>query len=161
GSIDEFRFYDRPLNAREIEDMYWRDLLTGTIQMPMADRSRSQVERLQSYYISRHGTDEVRRLSRELAEVRGAEDSVRKSILSAPVMQDLEQSRETHALMRGQYATPGVAVDAGIPATLGSWPADVPRNRLGLARWLVAPENPLTARVAVNRYWQIAFGEGL
>jgi hypothetical protein len=161
GSIDELRYYDRPLDAREVEDMYWRDLLTGIFQTPAAERSRSQVERLQSYYLARYGTDEVRRLSRELAALRSEEETLRRSISSAPVMQEREQARETRVLMRGQYDQPGLPVEAGIPAALGGWPTDAPRDRLGLARWFVSGENPLTARVAVNRYWQLAFGEGL
>ena len=52
-------------------------------------------------------------------------------------------------------------MDADVPAALNPLPPDAPRNRLGLARWLVAPENPLTARVTVNRFWQELFGVGL
>jgi hypothetical protein len=66
-----------------------------------------------------------------------------------------------HVLMRGQYNQPGEAVRADVPASLPPLSADAQRNRLGLARWMVSPENPLTARVAVNRLWQQCFGEGL
>jgi hypothetical protein len=64
-------------------------------------------------------------------------------------------------LVRGQYDQPGDEVQFGIPESLGKLPKDAPNNRLGLAQWLVDKENPLTARVAVNRLWSICFGEGL
>jgi hypothetical protein len=76
-------------------------------------------------------------------------------------MQEMEQPRPTHVLMRGQYDQPGEQVEPGVPAALGKLDGDAPRNRLTLARWLVSPTNPLTARVAVNRYWRQCFGDGL
>jgi hypothetical protein len=65
-------------------------------------------------------------------------------------------------LSRGQYDQPSdVEVSAGLPAALGQWPAGAPRNRLGLAKWIAGAENPLTARVVVNRFWQMHFGTGI
>ncbi len=72
-----------------------------------------------------------------------------------------DRPRETHILDRGEYLKPKEQVTFATPAFLPPLPKDAPRNRLGLARWLVAPENPLTARVAVNRHWQTFFGVGL
>jgi hypothetical protein len=69
--------------------------------------------------------------------------------------------RETHILIRGQYDRPGAKVQSGVPAALSPWPAGQKFDRLGLARWLMAPNNPLTARVAVNRTWQMLFGTGI
>ena len=69
--------------------------------------------------------------------------------------------RETFLLVRGQYDKKGEKVVAGVPASLAPLPASAPHNRLGLAQWLVDPANPLTARVIVNRYWQMYFGTGL
>jgi hypothetical protein len=77
------------------------------------------------------------------------------------VMQENPVPRETHLLIRGAYDHPGEKVSAGVPAVLPPLPEGAPANRLGLARWLVDPANPLTARVAVNRYWQMLFGVGL
>jgi cytochrome c553 len=77
------------------------------------------------------------------------------------VMKDMPQIRQTHVLNRGQYNEPGEPVEAGVPAVFPPLPADAPTNRLGFAKWLVDPANPLTARVAVNRYWQRLFGIGL
>jgi hypothetical protein len=69
--------------------------------------------------------------------------------------------RDTFVLTRGSYDKPGQRVTPAVLSFLPPMPADAPRNRLGLARWLVDPANPLTARVAVNRYWQMYFGTGL
>ena len=77
------------------------------------------------------------------------------------VMQDSATPRETHLLVRGAYDRPGDKVDPGVPSVLPPLPAGAPGNRLGLAKWMVDPSNPLTARVAVNRFWQNAFGVGL
>ena len=77
------------------------------------------------------------------------------------VMRDLPQSRDTFVLERGEYNKPTEKVSADVPAIFPAMPADAPKNRLGFARWLVSPKHPLTARVAVNRYWQRLFGIGL
>jgi hypothetical protein len=71
------------------------------------------------------------------------------------------QPRETHVLTRGDYLSPAEKVSFNTPAFLPPLPADAPRNRLGFARWLVSGNHPLTARVQVNRMWQLFFGSGL
>lgn len=84
-----------------------------------------------------------------------------KQIPTTMVMQELPQPRKTHVLMRGQYDKLGDEVKADVPAALLPLAKDMPRNRLGLAMWLVDKQHPLTARVIVNRYWQLVFGTGL
>lgn len=76
------------------------------------------------------------------------------------IMED-SRPRETHVLNRGDYLQPQEKVEFNVPAFLPPLPEGAPRNRLGLARWLFSPEHPLTARVQVNRYWQLFFGIGL
>src|SRR5437660_4497786 len=77
------------------------------------------------------------------------------------VMDELAKKRSTSVLIRGGYDKPGEKVTAGVPASLNPQHQGVLPNRLGLARWLIDPANPLTARVTVNRYWQTFFGTGL
>jgi hypothetical protein len=77
------------------------------------------------------------------------------------VMRELEDARDTYILDRGAYDARTEKVSPGTPAALPAMPLDLPRNRLGLAQWLTDPSHPLTARVAVNRYWQLIFGRGL
>jgi hypothetical protein len=77
------------------------------------------------------------------------------------VMEEMPAPRETHVLIRGLYDKPGDVVTPTPPAVLVSSPTAYPPNRLGLARWLVDPSNPLTARVTVNRFWQMYFSTGI
>ncbi|MEI6713318.1 MAG: PSD1 and planctomycete cytochrome C domain-containing protein [Verrucomicrobiota bacterium] len=77
------------------------------------------------------------------------------------VMAEMDKPRDTFVLNRGQYDKPGDRVTANTPAVLPAMNDSLPRNRLGLAKWLVSPENPLPARVIVNRLWQQVFGVGL
>lgn len=80
-----------------------------------------------------------------------------------PVMEELarESRRTTHVLTLGNFLMPEEPVEPGVPAVWHAWPEGTPRNRLGFARWLVDPANPLTARVQVNRIWEQTFGTGL
>ena len=80
---------------------------------------------------------------------------------STMVMQDDEEPPATHVMIRGDYATPGDRVDTGVLSALHPLDSSLPRNRLGLAKWLASAENPLTARVAVNRIWAEIFGRGI
>ena len=86
------------------------------------------------------------------------------SELAAPatmVMKELPEARKTHVLIRGSFLNKGKEVGPGVPAILHPFPKDQPANRLGLARWLVDPENPLVARVTLNRIWMHYFGRGI
>jgi mono/diheme cytochrome c family protein len=77
------------------------------------------------------------------------------------IMQDRPTPREAFVMIRGAYDKPGEKVTSGVPAVLNALPSNAPENRLGLAQWLTSLQNPLTARVAVNRLWQTLFGVGL
>ena len=77
------------------------------------------------------------------------------------VMKDRESQAPTHVFLRGNYMTPGDRVEPGVPDVLHPLDPSLPPNRLGLARWLVDPDNPLTARVTVNRLWAEIFGQGI
>ncbi len=88
-------------------------------------------------------------------------DYISLSILDRELVGDKPSSRDTFILLRGQYDKPGEKVIAATPASLPPMPTNALLNRLGLARWLVSAENPLTARVIANRFWQQIFGTGL
>ncbi len=99
-------------------------------------------------------SEEAESLKKEIAK---ADDEIPTTL----VMEEMKEPRATFLLVRGAYDKPGEAVTAATPAILPALADGLPRNRLGLAQWLVSPENPLTARVVVNRYWQQLFGTGL
>lgn len=86
----------------------------------------------------------------------------RSQFTTTLVAQELAQPRPTRLLRRGEYDLPaGEPVSPGVPAAIGGWPQDAPRNRVGLAQWLTSRDNPLVARVLVNGIWQRTFGAGL
>lgn len=86
----------------------------------------------------------------------------RDTLVAHPmVMKDAENPVPTHLFLRGDYTSPGEPVQPGTPKVLHPLDPDLPPNRLGLARWLVHPDNPLTARVTVNRFWAEIFGQGI
>jgi mono/diheme cytochrome c family protein len=110
-----------------------------------------------------------REVAPELAETRAALAAARKSLAdlkpaaTLPVMRELpaNRRRKTQIQERGNFLVKGKEVAGGVPAGFPPLPKDAPANRLGFALWLIAPENPLTARVAVNRTWEQIFGTGL
>jgi uncharacterized protein DUF1553/uncharacterized protein DUF1549/cytochrome c len=134
---------------------------------PTKKLSDEEAAKLRRFYLA----VVARPLNDELAAARAAWEAARAARLiaedSAPgtfVFRDLEKPRESFVMIRGQYDKPGEKVEPGIPAILPQIKKDDPAKRLtrlDLARWLVAEENPLTARVAANRFWQDIFGTGL
>ncbi|WP_148075062.1 PSD1 and planctomycete cytochrome C domain-containing protein [Bythopirellula goksoeyrii] len=128
------------------------------IETPKDNRSSEQIERLRHYFASH--SDTMLPLRIELANLE-ERVSVLTQKFPTMVMDEADEPRETHILNRGSYASPGERVTPGIPEALPKPPAGVSANRLGLARWLTMPTNPLTARVAVNRIWQMLFGTGI
>lgn len=96
-----------------------------------------------------------------LAAQVGAIAKVMQPATTVPVMRELEHPRETRLHHRGNYLDPGPKVEPGLPAVFHPAPSDRPLDRLAFARWLVDRDNPLTARVIANRYWETLFGSGL
>ncbi len=88
-------------------------------------------------------------------------EAYKKRLPTVMVMRESEQPKPTHIRVRGIYDDYGELVQRDVPAKLPSMGEELPRNRLGFAKWLMSPEHPLTARVAMNRYWQKYFGTGL
>jgi len=123
-----------------------------------SDRTEEERGQLQAYYAA---------IAPELANVRYQIENLQDRLQAltekhpAMVMNMAAKPRETHILNRGQYSQPGDRVTPGVPEFLPPLPEGAPANRLGLARWLVDPAHPLTARVAVNRIWQQFFGAGI
>jgi len=97
----------------------------------------------------------------EVVKLRRERDAFLDQVPTVMVMQERQQPLQAHILLRGAYDRPGEPVMPGVPTALGPMPEGVQNNRLGLARWLVSKDNPLTARVTVNRFWQGLFGVGL
>jgi hypothetical protein len=99
---------------------------------------------------------------REKLQARRAELAEVKPVV-LPVMRELaaDKQRVTRLLNKGNFLDPGDELKPAVPAAFNPWPTGVPTNRLGVARWLISPDNPLSARVAVNRFWSQLFGTGI
>ncbi len=134
--------------------------LTGILAKSPATRTAAESQALAEEFLktTAHPAVVAAGKARETAEAQ--RNAFRDALPRVMVMSDA-QPRKTHILDRGNYLAPLAEVTPGTPECLPPMAEDEPANRLGLARWLVSPANPLTARVQVNRYWQMFFGRGL
>jgi hypothetical protein len=119
-----------------------------------------QLAKVRNFYRREH-SDEYKELFKNMEAWKEEDGAIDRAIPTTMVAKEMDKPRETFILMRGEYDKKGDPVTAGVPAILPPIPAGSPTNRLGLARWLVDPSHPLTARVTVNRFWQQSFGVGL
>jgi hypothetical protein len=161
GRIDEVRVYDRCLSADEVGPLATPETVTDILAVPAERRSPFQAGKLRAYFLEAVAPQEMRALYHRLEWLREESARLYEAFPTVMVMEEMPTPRPTHILIRGQYDKPGERVEPGAPASLPPLPAGVPNNRLALARWLVDPANPLAARVAVNRAWELFFGVGL
>jgi len=127
------------------------------LRLPPAKRNKNHLAQLRNYFITQDA--EARALQTQLDAANKELEKLRPP--ATLVMSDLEQPRMTAILERGDFLSPGERVEPGVPRALPPLDPAAPNNRLGLARWLVSPANPLTARVQVNRAWAQFFGRGI
>ncbi|MGD9633114.1 MAG: DUF1553 domain-containing protein [Pirellulales bacterium] len=159
GEIDELQLFDRVLAPLEIENLQDANAMAAALADPAARR-----EEVQAYYLA--AVDPLVQQARDkLRAARQALVEAENPIQEIPVMQELPEPRPTYVLPRGAYDAPKTDANRVERRTfeeiLSPLPPDAPRDRLGLARWLTAPDHPLTARVFVNRMWANFFGRGL
>ena len=134
--------------------------LAAALALGPESRTPDQQQQINSYYRDRHAP-EWAAASARLATLEQEKQQLVEQAPQSLVMEDMAEPRQAYLLIRGEYDNRGDPVDPGVPAALPPMPEGAPVNRLGLARWLVDPSHPLTARVVVNRYWQRYFGTGL
>ena len=128
--------------------------------LPTDKRNDKQKTQLQKFYRKKiwEGGKQV---STEIARLEKEKLAVEKKIVTTMVMRERTEPRETFLLERGQYNSPSKKVTAAVPASIMPQKEGRPNNRLGLAQWMTDPQNPLLARVTVNRLWQRIFGVGI
>ena len=160
GRIDDVRIYDRTLTSLEAARLGGLDPFREFRERAPAQWSAGQRSELLEYHLATADGAYPRKLD-ELRKIRAEENRLLSMAEDVMIMQELPKPRPTFVLNRGLYDAPGEPVRAGTPGSIGALQKGLPANRLGLARWLFDPGHPLTARVAVNRYWQMLFGTGL
>ncbi|MEQ6119418.1 DUF1553 domain-containing protein [Reichenbachiella sp. MALMAid0571] len=143
GSFDEFLVFDWEVPDTQVTSIYEQSK-QGKMPVIYVDKSK-----------------DFKRISDELAKLRAKRLNMVDTIPELMVMKEMEKTRPTYVLRRGVYDAHGEQVDPGTPKKVLEMPSGFPKNRLGLSQWLFDKKNPLTARVAVNRYWQMVFGRGI
>jgi hypothetical protein len=134
------------------------------VQSQVADLKRRLETQQQTLAQFAEGAPERESAAKEIAEIEAAIKKLEpRAVTPVQVMQELPERRPTYLLVRGVYDQPDTReqLTPGLPSILGGLPDERPADRLALARWLVSPENTLTARVTANRLWQHHFGAGL
>lgn len=163
GKLDDFQVYRFALSAQDAANLADGRPVTGLaeiLKIPSEQRTPLQKQQLRQWYLGK--VDEAgRKLTAEMGDLAKRKLEIEKAIPLTMVMAEMPTPRKTHLLKRGQYDLPGEELGAGVPGNLPGLPKDSPPNRLGLARWLIEPKHPLTARVAVNRWWEMLFGTGI
>jgi hypothetical protein len=161
GAIADVRLYDQVVPAEDAATLANLDTINAIVAVEPARRSATQRYKLRSYFLERVAPAEIREAAHKRLAAQRELEEFDASLPTTMVMQEMPTPRDTHLLIRGEYDKPGARVGPAVPAALPHIPAGLPNNRLGLAYWLVSRDNPLTPRVAVNRYWQMLFGAGL
>ena len=160
-AVDELRIYNRCLTPLEMPKLAGQsDALLAALQTPVASRTPAQRAGLYSYYVKTQDPG-YRVAYAKAMKLRGEQIELYTNSDQVMVMQERTVPRETHLLQRGAYDAPGEVVTPAVLHSLNPLSETMPKNRLGLAKWLLAPENPLFSRVMVNRMWQQYFGQGL
>jgi len=164
AEIDDVRFYSRALSVQEVQILSDSDPISPILAIEESNRTEAQKQVLLSHYLESN--------DKPYQEIQSQKKNADKSLsdlkskkLTSMIMGDnpANKMRKTYLLMRGQYASPDKSKEIlpDTPAFLPPMKEDLPKNRLGLAKWLLDKDHPLTARVTVNRYWQTIFGQPL
>ncbi len=130
-------------------------------EQKQARLEKQQQAALSEYFLKHDAPEKYQQLYSRLKELRKEREKLEKSITTTMVMAEMSKPRDTFVLRRGEYNNKDEKVTPGVPSFLPPMARDLPANRLGLAKWILDPANPLTARVAVNQYWQQYFGIGI
>ena len=161
GGMAELRLYRGLLREEERAILGCGDPLPKIAALPAEKRTHAQSLKLRDAYRSLGAKPRLQEALRRLGEREEAYQELVDSFPTLMVMEEMAEAKPTWLLRRGQYNLRGEPVERGVPAVLPPLLQNEPNNRLGLARWLTRDDHPLTARVAVNRFWQMIFGAGL
>ncbi len=162
GALDEVRVYKAAPDAATVAMLACAESIPAIAAIPPKKRSAGQRLKLLNAWLAQAAPATVRQPWERLRALKAQKVKLAAEFPTVMVMQELPQPRPAHVLRRGAYDAPGEVVPRGLPVSLCAPGVNQqPTNRLAFARWLVSAENPLTARVTVNRFWQMFFGTGL
>ncbi|MDX2269913.1 MAG: DUF1553 domain-containing protein [Bryobacter sp.] len=161
GWMDDVVIWTRVLPADAVALLGKGERLAELAAKPNVKRSKGDERQLRSAFLETAAPLELRNLQSRLNEYLQEREAFERTFPTVMVMKEKPTPARAHILQRGEYNKPGDVVEAGLPSFLPSLPAGAPNNRLGLAQWMTSRENPLTARVTVNRLWQMIFGTGI
>ena len=162
GEVSSFEVFDRQLSALEVALKHDGERAKERLQQiaRAAEVPEKQRALLIQHWKLNHSAQHVE-YRKQLATVRQKICSILDRATEIMVMRELPKPKDSFVLQRGEYNRRQERVEAGTPAVLPAMNGALPNNRLGLAQWMTNPQHPLTARVAVNHYWQLIFGEGI
>jgi Protein of unknown function (DUF1553)/Protein of unknown function (DUF1549)/Concanavalin A-like lectin/glucanases superfamily/Planctomycete cytochrome C len=160
GAIDDVRIYDRRLSESEATQIAMTAEIEPLLAIAPDKRTPEQSQQLRTFYLTQY--DSVfRKQTEAIQKKREDEAALKKTMTTSLVFRERSDVRQAFLLERGEYDRKRDPTERITPAIFPPMDPDMPRNRLGLARWLVSDQHPLTARVAVNRFWQQVFGTGI
>ncbi|MFV0443272.1 MAG: DUF1553 domain-containing protein [Planctomycetaceae bacterium] len=161
GALQQVRIYSRLVTAGEVKALVDVEPLKEVLALAADKRTKEQSAALLDYFLNTRDS-EYPKLARTVQELESEREAIKaRSPITHVQQEKMDTPAMAYVLTRGEYDRPGDQVSAAPPASLHPLPAGAPQNRLGLARWLMDPANPLTARVTVNRFWQQIFGQGI
>jgi len=160
GKVDDIMVYNRTLTEFEVQVIAGQSKWSAMTSKDPQQLSDEEKSHLRKYYLA-NVNPTLLRLQQELKSKRAALADSLKDVQEYMIMQEMPEPRQAYLLKRGNYNELGEEVFPNTPESILPFAKELPRNRYGLAQWLTHPEHPLTARVAVNRYWQNFFGTGL
>ena len=161
GLIDDVRIYGRALSPDEADRLASVQFLIGALAQEPNKRDKTVTQRLRQHFLQHHATSDQRNAEQQVSRLRQQLQALQATRPTMMIMSEMKKPRTAHLLERGEYNKPRDQVHPDIPATLKELPGINPPNRLGFAKWLMHPENPLTSRVIVNRIWAQLFGRGI
>ena len=161
GSIDDVRIYATVLTPAQAAVVATAESVSEIAALPPDQRTAAQTDKIRQSFLDQYAPPPIHHAWRLVGDLERQRDVLWDSFPTVMVMEEMEPRRDAFRLIRGAYNNPGERVTPGVPAVLPPLPEGQEKNRLAFARWLVDPAHPLTARVTVNRFWQMYFGTGL
>jgi hypothetical protein len=175
GAIQDVRIYDRCLGFEDAHAVAEDRRISRILAKPLDERTQAELTAVRHFFLDQHASADLRDWHNQWISMQRRRTAFVESLPTVMVMEEMETPRETHVLARGEYDKPTTRVEPGVPQCLPELrlpefshtrsdvnsEASVRADRLALARWLTDDRHPLTARVIVNRQWELFFGVGL